>query len=125
MTIVVDTSVILAVLQGERGAEDGERLARGGVIGTANLVEAVSRGEMYGHPTEKTLLQIAAWGLEIAPVDRASANEAMALWPYRKQNLSLGDRLCIGLARARGLPVLTGDRAWSTMPLGVEVRLFR
>lgn len=121
----MDTSAVLAVLYGEPGAVEAERALRGGVIGMANLVEVVSRGEAKGQPGARTLGYISAWGLEIAPVDRATADQAIALWNYRKPFLSLGDRLCIGLARARGWPILTGDRVWRDLSLGVEVRLFR
>ncbi len=43
----------------------------------------------------------------------------------RHVGLSLGDRACFALAREARLPILTADRAWSTLNLGVEVRLIR
>jgi len=38
---------------------------------------------------------------------------------------SLGDRVCLALARRRGLPVLTTDKPWADLDLGIEVRLIR
>lgn len=125
MRPVIDTSVVLAVIKGEPGAAEGERLARGGVIGAANFVEAVTRGRHYGIAIATIVNALATWNVEFASIDRAIADEAVAIGEYRKIGLSLGDRLCIGLARARGMPVLTGDRVWKTLPLGVEVVLFR
>ncbi len=123
--LVADASAVLAILKDEPGAVEAERLIRGGVIGAANLVEAVTRGEEYGVPAAVTLSALSIWRLEIAAVDRATADQAMALWVMRKQGLSLGDRLCIGLALARGLPVLTADRRWAQLGLSTRVVLFR
>jgi len=39
--------------------------------------------------------------------------------------LSLGDRACLALALREQAPVLTGDRAWSKVDVGVEVVLIR
>ena len=125
MRHVVDTTAVLAIARGEDGAEEAEQRARGGLLGMATFVEAAARGEELGFETSTTLALISRLGLTLAPVDRATADQAAALWKARKQNLSLGDRLCIGLARASGLPVLTGDRRWTSLELGVSVVLFR
>jgi ribonuclease VapC len=39
--------------------------------------------------------------------------------------LSLGDTVCIAMGRLLDLPVLTTDRIWTELDLGVEVRLIR
>lgn len=123
--LVADTSAVLAILKGEPGAAEAERLIRGGVIGMANVVEAVARGQDYGITQAVTLSALSMWGLEIAPVDRATGDQAMSLSRFRKQGLSLGGRLCLGLALARGLPALTCDRKWKALDHGVSVVLFR
>ena len=43
----------------------------------------------------------------------------------RAAGLSLADRTCLALARRLALPVLTADRSWSDLELGVDVRLIR
>jgi ribonuclease VapC len=125
LTLVVDTSALLAVAFNERGAEEAQRLARGGILGMANFVEAITRGLEQGHPPERVLTLISMLQIDVVPVDRATADQALPLWQERKRNLSLGDRLCIGLALARGLPLLTGDRRWKQLDLGVSVVVFR
>lgn len=37
----------------------------------------------------------------------------------------LGDRICVALAQHSNTPILTAERAWSKLNLGVEVRLIR
>lgn len=43
----------------------------------------------------------------------------------RDAGLSFGDRACLALALAEGLPVLTGDRDWMRVSVGVDVRMIR
>jgi ribonuclease VapC len=37
----------------------------------------------------------------------------------------LGDRCCLALAMVHALPVLTADRVWAQLDLGIEVELLR
>jgi PIN domain nuclease of toxin-antitoxin system len=37
----------------------------------------------------------------------------------------MADAFCLALAKDRGWPVLTTDRVWKTLDLGVEVTLIR
>jgi PIN domain nuclease of toxin-antitoxin system len=43
----------------------------------------------------------------------------------RKYGLSLGDRACLALAKSKNLPVLTADKVWKELDLGVKIRLIR
>ena len=125
MRLVIDTSAILAIAFAEQGADEAQRLARHGFMGMANFVEAVTRGQEKGHPPERVVAILSMLQIELVPIDRAAADQALPLWKWRRRSLALGDRLCIGLARARGLGVLTGERRWKELDLGVNVVLFR
>jgi PIN domain nuclease of toxin-antitoxin system len=43
----------------------------------------------------------------------------------RAAGLSLGDRLCLAAARARQARVLTADRSWAGLDVGVEIEVIR
>jgi ribonuclease VapC len=60
------------------------------------------------------------------PFDDDLAFAAAALRPEtRAAGLPLGDRACLALARRRNRAVLTADRAWARVSVGVDVRLIR
>ena len=64
--------------------------------------------------------------MSIVPFDDELAYDSAGLRPATERlGLSLGDRACLALAKREGLPVLTADRAWSELDIGVEVRLIR
>jgi len=123
---VLDSSTLIAYLEGEPGAQVAARLAPNGLISTVNLAEvysrAADRGEgpgMIGHALEYLTLEVVIF-------DSAQSLAAGLLRPLtRHLGLSLGDRACLALAQAQGLPVLTADRAWAGLDLGIEVQLLR
>jgi len=73
----------------------------------------------------------AAWfieqlGITIRPLDEKQVALAAKMVTITKPHgLSLGDRVCLALASSHVLPVLTSDRAWQTLDVGIEVRLIR
>jgi PIN domain nuclease of toxin-antitoxin system len=43
----------------------------------------------------------------------------------RHAGLSLGDRACLALGEGLGYPVITADRVWASLDLGIEVVVIR
>ena len=65
-------------------------------------------------------------GVEIVPFDEPRAYDTASLRSLtRAKGLSLGDRACLALARERGVPAVTADRAWAALDLGIEIELIR
>ncbi len=109
--MVVDTSVLLAVLFAEPQAQ---RLAQ--ILSTANqpmmsavnytecLIRVLDRAPDAAETLERALAEFA---LEVVPVDRVLASAAaQARLQYP---INLGDCFAYSLAKARGLPLLTLD----------------
>jgi PIN domain nuclease of toxin-antitoxin system len=70
--------------------------------------------------------QIERLRLPVIPFDAADAKIVASLWPpTRPSGLSLGDRACLALGLRLGVPVLTADRAWASLKLGVDVGVIR
>ena len=61
-------------------------------------------------------------GLRVEPFTTDDALLATAIYARdRRHLLSLADRCCLATAIRLRLPAVAGDRAWSTLDLGVEV----
>ncbi|QEI40957.1 hypothetical protein BMF77_01539 [Dolichospermum sp. UHCC 0315A] len=43
----------------------------------------------------------------------------------KSAGLSLGDRACLALGKRLNLPVLTADKVWSSLSLGMTINLIR
>jgi ribonuclease VapC len=65
-------------------------------------------------------------GLHTVVFDEEQAMETARLRPLtRSLQLSLSDRACLALARLRQLPVMTADRAWAKLNLGIQITVIR
>lgn len=123
---VLDASALLALLNGEPGAEEVERTIPGAAIGAVNLSEVVAKLAEGGMPEEAIRLALGGIELEVVAFDGPLAYRAGLLRvPTRSLGLSFGDKACIALGRHLGAPVLTTDRRWRELSVGVEVRVIR
>lgn len=119
---VLDASALLAVMFGERGAERIQDIIAGSVIGAVNLAEVVAKLQERGVPDAEIDSVVAEIGLPVIPFDEAQAMGAGKLRGRTKSlGLSLGDRACLALASARGVPAVTTDQSWSKLDVGVTV----
>jgi len=124
--IVLDASALLALLNREPGHEEVARTIPQAVVSTVNLSEVVAKLVESDIPGEAIHEALDGLALEIHAFERNLAYEAGLLrTATRSRGLSLGDRACLALGRRLNLPVLTTDRAWEGLEVGVEVRLAR
>ena len=123
---VLDASAVLAYLQGEPGGDlVGEHLSTS-LISAVNLSEIVAILIDKGLDAAAVDATLDSIGLEVVAFDAEQGRFAGLLrGATRKRGLSLGDRACLALARSRGVPVLTSDRAWAEVVSGAKVRLIR
>ena len=98
----------------------------GSVLSAVNVAEVVQKLVDDGVPDINIRASIDELPCRIMPLDLALGFEIGFLrQSTRHRGLSLGDRACLALARREGLPVLTADRAWAELDLGIEVVLIR
>ena len=119
---VIDASAALAHLLDEAGGDRVVPHLKDGLISAVNLSEVVTRLVRAGaDPMRADYL-----GWTVMDHDADLAHRTGRLWPWTAHlGLSLADRACLALAQREGLAVLTGDRAWAALDLGVDVVLIR
>ncbi|MHB1499600.1 MAG: type II toxin-antitoxin system VapC family toxin [Candidatus Dormibacteria bacterium] len=150
MRQVLDASALLAFWLDEPGGEAVEAAMVGGAaISTVNLGEALARlvrdrpdladklaGTVKPEASPPWLTSLGAGeglmlpgSLTVEPFTLGDAVNVAVLVPStRAAGLSFGDRACLALGRRLGWPVLTADRSWARLDVGVtgvEVRMLR
>jgi ribonuclease VapC len=125
---VLDSSAVLAVILEEPGADRVEAYLPGGKVSAVNIGEVVAKLRDLGMPEAAADEVIAGLQLDVRSHDLAAARAGGHLRAAtRRVGLSLGDRVCLALARTLDLPALTADRIWLDIAdeIGVHVELIR
>jgi PIN domain nuclease of toxin-antitoxin system len=125
---VLDASAVLAFLWKEPGWQRvSDVLSAGGsALGAVNAAEVGSKVSDRGMPDDKIETVLHSLDVEIVPFDAAQAVLASLLRARtRVLGLSLGDRACLALGQARNAVVLTADRSWTTLDLGIRIECIR
>ncbi len=126
--LVLDTSAVLALLNDETGAAAvAEVLERDTcIMSSVNVAEVAARLADRGIPEAVVTEIMHSLNLSMVEFGFGTACRCGALRPAtRSLGLSLGDRACLSLALERGRSVLTADRAWVGLDLGVDIRVIR
>ena len=124
--VVLDASAVIALLRHERGADVVASVIPGATISTVNVSEIAAWLSDRGANEKKVQLTFDRLELGYHAFDGEAAFAAAGLRKStREKGLSFGDRACLALARHLALPVLTADRMWARLDIGVDVRLIR
>ena len=125
-SVVLDASALLAHIREEPGSGLVANLAPYALMSTVNLAEVYSKLMERGLSADEADAIVYRYGFEVVPFDEQLARRAGALRPATKTlGLSLGDRACLALALREALPVVTTDRNWTKLTLGIEIRVVR
>ena len=123
---VLDASAILAVLNGEPGADLVVPLLGSASVSTVNYAEVASKLIDSGAGRIEARDAILGLGIDVVDFDLALAERTSELRSLtRHRGLSLGDRACLALGEREGVPVVTADRKWRDILPGIEIRVVR
>jgi ribonuclease VapC len=125
-SVVFDASAVLALLLRETGASEVEAKRGSAVWSAVNYSEVIAKLTSFTRSPEETVHRVDRLELKCVAFDRELAVQAASLRPVTQSlGLSLADRACLALAMSRRVPVLTADRAWGQLQLGIDIILIR
>lgn len=126
MSHVLDASAILALVFGEPGGKRVSEALPEAAIAAPNLAEILSIMVDRGRTADEIegILDV------LRPLVRSFDLRQAELAGQLRRNtraggLSLGDRACLALALTLKAPVLTADRGWAGLDIGVPVEVIR
>lgn len=126
---ILDASALIAFLHDEPGTDAVvDALAATAAMSVVNWAETLSKVAADGSDPRHVAdtIQGSASPLLLQPLTDGDCVEIARLRPLtRASGLSLADRACVALARRLQLPVVTADREWSELDLGVTIQLIR
>jgi ribonuclease VapC len=126
LSTVVDASAVIAVVLREPGWAEAAEALPNARISTVNLSEMIAKLVDRGWERERAASRASVTGMIAVDFDTRQSVEAGWLRSAtRSRGLSLGDRACLALAMAEGARVLTADRAWAGLDLGIEITVLR
>jgi PIN domain nuclease of toxin-antitoxin system len=120
----LDASALLALLQGEPGADGVEAILDGAVLSCVNLSEVLQKAEQHDIDTEGLEYDLEALGVELRPFSVSDARATAERWTAGS-GLSLGDRACVSLAVTLGGTAVTAERQWLETAADASVRMIR
>lgn len=126
MTRVLDASALLAFLHDEAGADQVREALDGALVSTVNWAEVIQKSLARRVDVAGMQDEFIEVGVAFEPFSAAQAETAAHLWEKTRQHgLSLADRACLSLAMEKQAGVITADRAWARLRVGVEIEFLR
>ena len=122
--VVADASAVIALLVDEPFTRfEPQRLVTAS-ISAVNLSEVLARLLQLGVPESAADGAVAGLDLQIVAFDDKQARTTARLREVtRHAGLSLADRACLALGLHLNAPVVTADRVWAAIEVGVEIVL--
>ena len=126
--VVLDASAIVAVILKEPGMEKVIPTLSFACISAINRTEALTivARRLGLSSLEEAREKVDPLETEVISFDPDQSNLAADIHiRTRKLGLSIGDCSCLALAKTKNLPVLTSDKDWAKLDIGVHVRMIR
>jgi len=110
----------------EPGAELVRKHLSSARISSVNYCEVLTQAQKLTSSHDDAKRYVERQNLLVIPFDSEQATLAAKLSPLTQPyGLSLADRACLSLALREGGTVLTADRVWAELDLGLQITLIR
>lgn len=124
--IVLDASALLVLLNEEQGHEIVKNHLSNAIMSSVNYSEVLSILVANKMPLSIAQEVVAGLLVDIVPFDTIQATLAASLrLSTQSLGLSLGDRACLALGKELKCAIVTADKVWNKIDLGIEIILVR
>jgi PIN domain nuclease of toxin-antitoxin system len=124
--VVLDASALLALVNQEPGQAIVAEVLPQSWVSAVNVSEVVAKLIDQGVPEAAVQEVLTVLNLQVVPFDERQGLMAGYLRSRTKHlGLSLGDRACLALGLLQPCQVLTADKAWAQLDLGIEIQVIR
>jgi PIN domain nuclease of toxin-antitoxin system len=124
--IVVDASAGSALLVGEPFTRFDPLRLPNASISAVNLSEVLARLQEIGMPEDDVAVAVARLNLRVVAFDELQARATAQLRSLTRHfGLSPADRACLALGDRLRCAVVTADRIWASLDVGVEIVVIR
>ncbi|WP_404790883.1 type II toxin-antitoxin system VapC family toxin [Altericista sp. CCNU0014] len=124
--VVLDASALLALINQEPGSEKVAAVISTACMSSVNVAEVVSKLMDKGFSEVEIREIFEVLKVLIIPFDEEQSFISGLLRTNTKGlGLSLGDRACLSLAIQQKLSVLTADRVWAGLQVGLNIQMIR
>lgn len=125
-SVVLDASAVICLIRREPGWERVAAFGTAGELSAVNLAEVAYRLTRHGFPQEEVDAVVRSQIGCVVPFDADLAILTASVHrSTRHLGLSLADCACLSLGVARRATVVTADRKWADLDLGVTVSQIR
>jgi ribonuclease VapC len=126
MTVVLDASAVLAILNRETGADAVKKNLSQSLMSVVNVVEVGTRLVDGGMTAAAAREAIELLEIGMVDFDQKLADATVELREAtRAVGLSLADRACLALALREKAIAVTADRVWAKVDVGCKIELIR
>ncbi|MGH6786888.1 MAG: type II toxin-antitoxin system VapC family toxin [Novosphingobium sp.] len=126
MSCILDASAMLALIFDEPGADLVAPVARGSSLLSVNFSEVVQRVIAIDGIPERADEAVDRLEINVVPFDRRLGRVTAELRERTAfMGASFADRACLAMGVVTGLPILSSDRDWGKLDLGIDIRLIR
>ncbi|MEZ6101697.1 MAG: type II toxin-antitoxin system VapC family toxin [Pirellulaceae bacterium] len=124
-SVVLDTSALVAILRNEKGADQVKDRLHDALISSVTLSEVLCKTIDKSGRLEAARAMLSCLPLDTVPFDAEQAAIAASIHESTLgRGITFAGRACLALALSRQLPILTSDRQWKKLKLGVPVECF-
>ncbi len=126
MSVILDASALLALIFDEPGADVVALQAKGSSLLSVNFSEVVQRVIAIKGIPQRAEEAVDRLEIAVVPFDRELARITAELRaPTAFMGASFADRACLALGLLTGNAILSSDRDWDKLDLGIEIRMIR